>query len=170
MRKNIIIILIVSLVVILSAQQGQGAQPGQSAQPGQQIKHKKTITTRAEKRNYEQEYKDLNDDYKKLQSREKETRMKWMDLDKKHRALVQGSNTYQKQNEALTKANNMLQNQRDEYKSKFELKNREHNELRKRYRLQEEENGELIKENIRLKAELDKLTGTKKVKKLHKSE
>ncbi len=113
MKKIIIILMLLGMALCLVAQQGQLSQQGQQ---NQQIKQNEKLTKTKKKMNYELEYKNLNDQYKKLQAQERERHMKWQKLDKKHKALVKNSNTNKAEVDALKKANAMLQAERKELK------------------------------------------------------
>ena len=137
MKKVIIILTLLSMALCLVAQQGQLGQQGQQNQQikqNEKIKKSEKLIKTKKKMNYELEYNNLNDQYKKLQAQERERHMKWQELDKKHKALVKNSNTNNSEVEALKKANTMMQAERKKLKE----------------------------ENAKLKAELKKLKPPKK--------
>ena len=101
MKKVIIILMLLGMALYLVAQQGQLSQQGQQ---NQQIKQNNKLTKTQKKMDYELEYKNLNDQYKKLQAQERERHVKWQKLDKKHKALVKSSHTNKSELEALKKA------------------------------------------------------------------
>lgn len=156
MKKTIIILMLLSLVLYLCAQQNQ------QIKHNKQIKQSNNITKTKKKMNYELEYHNLNDVHKKLQAQKKELHMKWQQLDKKHKALIKSIQNNKNEVDAVTKANLMLETERHEYKIKWETLQKKHNRFRKNFQKMKTENESLEAENIKLKAELEELKPPKK--------
>jgi len=121
MKKVITIIMLLSMTLCLVAQQGQ------QLQQNQETKQNKKLTKTKKKMDYELEYRNLNEQYKKLQAQERERHIKLQKLDKKHKALVKSSHTNKSEVEALKKANTIMQAERkklreENSKLKAELK------------------------------------------------
>ncbi len=150
MKKTILILMLLSLVLCLGAQQSE------------QIKPKKTVTATKKKMNYELEYINLNGLYKNLQTREHNLRIKWQQLDNKHQALIKSSQTNKSEVVALKKTNVRLRAERKDYRVKWEALQTKHNGFQGKYQKLRAENNLLKKENARLKAELEEYKPKKK--------
>lgn len=156
MKKTMIILMLLSLVLYLCAQQNQ------QIKHNKQIKQSNNITKTKKKMNYELEYHKLNDVHKKLQAQERELHMKWKQLDKKHKALIVSIKNNKNEVDAVTKANTMLKTERHEYKIRWETLQKKHNNFQGKFQKMRTENERLTKENARLKAELEELKPPKK--------
>ena len=116
MKKVIIILMLLSMALYLVAQQEQQIQQNQEIKQKEKIKQNEKLIKTKKKMDYELEYNNLNEQYKKLQTQERERHMKWKELDTKHKFMVKNAQTNKAEVEALKKANAMLQAERKELK------------------------------------------------------
>lgn len=141
MKKILVVLLFLGLMMSLSAQHSQQIKPKKQMEQNKQKVVQKKV-------NYELEYQNLNEAYKKLQNREKETHMKWKRLSDKHNKYIQSYKTNQAEVDALKKANTSLQSRNRRLQNNFNSTSAENETLKK--------------ENARLEAELIKLKPQKK--------
>lgn len=149
MKKTIIILMMLSLVICLTAQQGQ------QIKQNQKIKQSEEITKTKKKINYEVEYR-------KLQTQEKENKLKLQKLEKRHNSLVMSTKKSKTEIKTLKEENAVLITTRQNYKVKWEKSQKNHNGLVGRFQKVQAENKELKKENAKLRAELEELKPSKK--------
>lgn len=138
MKKILVILMLISLVVCLSAQQGGKIRPKQQ-------QTKKVVQA---KMDYELEFNKLNDAYKALIDKEREIHIKWRKLTEKHNKYIQ---TY-KVNQADVDA---LKTERERLRNGLQLQLKNNKTLKS-------ENVILKKENARLKAKLESMKPKKK--------
>ncbi len=150
MKKTIIILVMLSLVLCLVAQQSQ------------QIKKNKEITPTKKKMNYQAEYHKLDELYKKLHAQDQEQKLRWQHLEKQHNALKMSNKNSKVEIDALKKSNAMLQTKRQEYKVKWETSQKANNDFNGRFQKMNAENKALTKENAKLRAELEEFKPPKK--------
>jgi len=144
MRKILVFTMLISLVVCLSAQKGQQIKPKKQVHQKEKVVHKKM--------DYELEYNKLNDAYKALADKEKNTNIKWKKLNEKH-------NKYIKSYKVNQDEVNALKTERERLRNRLQLQINNYNNLKTK-------NDALQKENNRLRLELENMKPKeKKVKK-----